>query len=288
VENAAGNFDMEHSVNRKFVPRMISALVLMLLATVALAQTLLQVVELCNGADRSSPDPQIYGCTTLIDSGAKPNVLTIAYNNRGDAYIAKGEYDRAIQDFDESIKLASNNAKAFNNRGVAYQKKGEHDRAIQDFDESIKLSSDYASPFANRAEAYLTKGEYGRAARDYNEAIRLQPSWSAAWNGRCWTRAIVGELQAALADCNESLRLEPNVAATFDSRGLVYLKLGQWESAIADYSSALRFDAKASALYGRGFAKLKKGDTGGGNADIAAAKAIEANIVGRFAQYGVR
>jgi hypothetical protein len=52
---------------------------------------------------------------------------------------------------------------------------------------------------------------------------------------------------------------------------------------------ALRFAPKlASSLYGRGLAKLKKGDTTGGNADIAAAKAIEAKIVGDFARYGVQ
>jgi len=70
---------------------------------------------------------------------------------------------------------------------------------------------------------------------------------------------------------------------------LTYLKMGQWDSAIDDYSSALRFDPKlASSLYGRGLAKLKKGDTAGGDADIAAAKAIEATIVGDFARYGVQ
>ena len=44
----------------------------------------------------------------------------------------------------------------------------------------------------------------------------------------------------------------------------------------------------ASSLYGRGLAKLKTGDTTGGDTDIAAAKAIEANIVGDFARYGVQ
>jgi tetratricopeptide (TPR) repeat protein len=107
------------------------------------------------------------------------------------------------------------------------------------------------------------------------------------WNGRCWTRAIVGELQAALADCNEALRLKPDVTATLDSRGLIYLKMGQWDSGIDDYRSALRVNPKsASSLYG--LAKLKKGDMSGGNADIAAAKAIEANIVGDFLPYGVQ
>jgi len=65
--------------------------------------------------------------------------------------------------------------------------------------------------------------------------------------------------------------------------------MGQWDSAIDDYNEALQFNPNlASSLYGRGLAKLKKGDTTGGNADIAAAKAIEAKIVGDFARYGVQ
>jgi tetratricopeptide (TPR) repeat protein len=109
------------------------------------------------------------------------------------------------------------------------------------------------------------------------------------WSGRCWTRAIIGELQGALADCNEALRIEPNAAATFDSRGLIYLKMSQWDLAIEDYSSALRIDPKlAGSLYGRGLARLEKGDMTGGNADITAAMAIEANIVVDFARYGVK
>jgi tetratricopeptide (TPR) repeat protein len=65
--------------------------------------------------------------------------------------------------------------------------------------------------------------------------------------------------------------------------------MGQWDSAIDDYNEALQFNPKlASSLYGRGLAKLKKGDTTGGDADIAAAKAIEANIAADFARYGVQ
>ena len=54
-------------------------------------------------------------------------------------------------------------------------------------------------------------------------------------------------------------------------------------------STALRLDPRlASSLYGRGLAKLKKGDTADGDADISAAKAIEAKIVEEFARYGVQ
>jgi tetratricopeptide (TPR) repeat protein len=264
---------------------------LLLLGAPALAQnpTRLNNIKLCNGADRALLAPTIEGCTALIDSGGEgKQVLTIAYSNRGNAYAAKGEYDRAIRDFDESIKLSPNYAKAFNNRGVAYRKSGEHDRAIADFDSAIKLAPNYAVAFANRGETYQRKGEYELATRDYDEAIRHEPQLQAAWNGRCWTRAIHGELQAALADCNQALRLTPNDAAALDSRGLIYLKMGQFDAAIDDYASALRFDPKAAgSLYGRGLAKLKKGDPSG-DADVAAARAIEAKVAEDYARYGIR
>jgi len=61
------------------------------------------------------------------------------------------------------------------------------------------------------------------------------------------------------------------------------------DAAINDFSSALRVDPKlASALYGRGLARLKNGDKAGGDADISAAKAIQAGIDDDFMRYGVR
>src|SRR5437588_4536304 len=87
-------------------------LVLLLLGPPAAAQNprlndrYLRNIELCNGLDRASLEPRINDCTSLIDSGqGTPVALATAYNNRGNAYATKGDYDRAIQDFDQSIKL---------------------------------------------------------------------------------------------------------------------------------------------------------------------------------------
>jgi tetratricopeptide (TPR) repeat protein len=65
--------------------------------------------------------------------------------------------------------------------------------------------------------------------------------------------------------------------------------MGQFESAINDYSSALRIEPNlASALYGRGLARIKKGDSTGGNADLAAAAKLEKKIVENFSHYGIQ
>ena len=187
-------------------------------------------IELCNGSDRSSPEPQIRGCTALInDENETTLVRAVAHNNRGDAYVAQGNFEAAINDYDQAISLNPDFARPFNNRGFAYLKKGDSDRALKDFDQAIKLKPDYGRAFANRAEAYQLRHDYQSAARDYDTAVRLHPDMGAVWNGRCWTRAILGELQPALADCNKALSLKPNDAAALNSRGLIYLKMGQFE-----------------------------------------------------------
>jgi hypothetical protein len=61
----------------------------------------------------------------------------------------------------------------------------------------------------------------------------------------------------------------------------------QFDAAVSDYDAALRIEPKlAFALYGRGLARLKNEDASG-ESDIAAAKAIQADIAEEFARYGM-
>jgi tetratricopeptide (TPR) repeat protein len=66
-------------------------------------------------------------------------------------------------------------------------------------------------------------------------------------------------------------------------------KLGQFDKALADYDVALTKNPKnADWLYGRGVTKLRKGDTTDGNADIAGAKIIKADVAEEYARYGIK
>jgi hypothetical protein len=59
-----------------------------------------------NKGNTFSFDVTIGGCTAVIQSGKETrSALAMAYNNRGVAYRAKGEGDRAIADFNKAIEL---------------------------------------------------------------------------------------------------------------------------------------------------------------------------------------
>jgi 4-amino-4-deoxy-L-arabinose transferase-like glycosyltransferase len=65
-----------------------------------------------------------------------------AYNNRGNAYLAMGQYDAAIKDYDKSIELKPRYANTYDNRAKAYRAEGRFDEAIRDYDKAIKLKPD--------------------------------------------------------------------------------------------------------------------------------------------------
>jgi tetratricopeptide (TPR) repeat protein len=53
--------------------------------------------------------------------------------------MAKGNYDKAIADFSEDIRLDPKHAEAHYNRGLAYRSRGNGSKAKDDFAEAKRL-----------------------------------------------------------------------------------------------------------------------------------------------------
>ena len=134
-----------------------------------------QNIRRCD-SDGAHPDIRIAACTRNIQSGRfTGRNLAVAFTNRGLAYKRKGQWDRAIADFSEAIRLNPDFATAFNNRGNIYYGKGQFDRAIKDYDKAIHLKPDLAEAFGNRGNVYRKQGHFDRAIKEYDKAIHLKP-----------------------------------------------------------------------------------------------------------------
>lgn len=168
--------------------------------------------------------------------------------------------------------------------------KGDADRAIAAYGRALKLDPDFAWAYERRGSIWLDRGDYPRAIADFDQAIRIEPNHAPFFNSRCWALAVSGgDAEKALGDCDRSLQLKPGDSDVLDSRAFVYLRLGRLDAALADYDAALAKDAKLwSSFYGRGLVRLRKGDAAAGNADIAAAKAMKADVVETFARFGFK
>jgi tetratricopeptide (TPR) repeat protein len=56
-----------------------------------------------------------------------------------------------------------------------YRRKGEYDRAIADASEALRLDPQLAPAYFTRGEAYRRKGDFDRAIANLTEAVRLAP-----------------------------------------------------------------------------------------------------------------
>ena len=68
-------------------------------------------------------------------------------------------------------------------RGLEAMRNENYDLAIADFNEVIRLKPDVPWAYFNRAVSYKRKGEYNKALVDYNEAIRLGPTNAQPYAG---------------------------------------------------------------------------------------------------------
>jgi len=102
--------------------------------------------------------------------------------NRGGTYHEKKEYDLAIKEFTEAIRLDPTNALAYFKRGNVYIDKNEYDLAIKDYSEAIRLDPNLACAYNNRGYVYAKKKEYDLAIGDCTEAVRLDPEYN--WKGK--------------------------------------------------------------------------------------------------------
>ncbi|MDH5466794.1 MAG: tetratricopeptide repeat protein, partial [Candidatus Aminicenantes bacterium] len=85
------------------------------------------------------------------------------------------DYDGAIADFDEALKLDPRNAFALRCRGDAKFQVEDFDGAIVDYSQAITVDSQYAIAYFNRGIVLERKREYSRAIKDYQKAAEISP-----------------------------------------------------------------------------------------------------------------
>jgi tetratricopeptide (TPR) repeat protein len=156
--------------------------------------------------------------------------------DRGVAWYAKGELDRAISEFNEAIRLDPASASAYCCRALAWYDKKDLDRAIADSNEAIRLDPKHTWAYNNRGNAWAAKREFAKAIADYDEAIRLDPGFAPAYKNRAWIRATCPD--ESLRDGKQAVESAVRGCELTDGKDPMYV-----DTLAAAYAEAGDFDA---------------------------------------------
>ena len=172
-----------------------------------------------------------------------------AFSSRGDAYRLSNDPNHAIADYDRATELKPDDASAFKGRGLVFAEQSQYFYAIQDYDQAIKLDPTDPDTFNNRGNAHANEKDYDLALKDFDQALKLRPDFAYAFNNRGIVFDNLGQTSRAVEDYDRAIALDPNYGDAFNNRGIADLNLGRLDAALADFNNALRIDPKkASAL----------------------------------------
>ena len=136
--------------------------------------------------------------------------FVLAYLNRGNLYLRKGEFLSAIQDYDKAIEMEPDSAVCLYNRGMAYEKTGQYQKAILDFERAIEEDSNFSRVYND--QAWLLSTCPNHRYRDGAMALKL---------------------------AKKALDLD-NSAYNLDTLAAAYAELGQFKDAVTVQRAALK------------------------------------------------
>ena len=165
-----------------------------------------------------------------------------AYLTRTKFLLGIGEFDRAIADCNEALRLKPGHAHAHCYRSECHRMKGDYNKGIIDSTAALRLATQLFSAYLIRGGCYRRKGEYDRAIADCTEALQHGVGRVFAYACRADCYRMKGEYDKAIADCNEALRLNSRYAHAYSYRGDCYRIKGDSNKAIADFDEAVRLN----------------------------------------------
>ncbi|MFI5211263.1 MAG: tetratricopeptide repeat protein [Ignavibacteria bacterium] len=117
------------------------------------------------------------------NTNADPDVMnkTAELEKSSYEHYQKKEYDAAIKELEELIKLSPSMASGYyNNIGMCYMDNGKFSEAIESFGMSVKENPKFSSGYNNLGTCYEKLGDISKAKDNYKKAVEADPNNQSA------------------------------------------------------------------------------------------------------------
>ncbi len=214
----------------------------------------------CNTNDATPADQRIAACTWLIkQSYALPSINRAeALFRRSYAYDASHDYDRAIDDLTEALKLQPRNLSYLNNRAYTWKLKGDIDHRLADYQTAYDidphfhtLGADLSNTLVDRGDRSEVAGRLGEAIADYDRALLYSPDSYGALNNLGMAYVDGHDYRAAVERLEKAVAVAPDRFEAYETLGQAFAGAGELDHAVESFSKSLAINPNKALNFNR-------------------------------------
>src|SRR4029077_1030134 len=149
----------------------------------------------------------------------------------GAAHLQVADFDTAITEFEEALKLSPRDASLHYNLGLALKLKDKLPEAMVELRQAEELDPGQADAHYTLGVTLWQQGDFAAAAEDLRSATHAKPDYAEAYYTLGTVLKQKGELQEAAAALRGAVGLQPDFAGAHTTLATVLRQLGDTEGA---------------------------------------------------------
>lgn len=169
-------------------------------------------------------------------------VARIAMDEKTGSVKDRAGLERAVECYTKCITLYPEYHDAYGSRGIAYFRLGQYDKAFDDYQVSIKYRPNNATVLSNMGFIYFMRGQLEKAEEVYKESIKWDPRFVDARRNLGAVLAMKKRFPEAIEQWEEGLKYDPQNATLLLYIGSAYRDMGQPDKAVPWFEKAYSVD----------------------------------------------
>ena len=175
---------------------------------------------------------------SLDATSLSPNTADV-WNERAQIYIALGDYEQAIQTYQESLALDDEYIQTHLALAELYKLQAEWDKAEEAYEQAIQANPRSLQPHLRLGQLYIQQKEWDKAVTAFQQALELKSNSAEAYSGIGYVYTQLGDVEAALQAYRKATELAPGDFNNHKNLAILYQQLGQTDNAITEATEAL-------------------------------------------------
>jgi|CXWL01.1.fsa_nt_gi predicted TPR repeat methyltransferase len=200
-------------------------------------------------------------------------------NNLGNIFVERGQFERAMECYNNALKIKPDFAEAHYNLGNTLIDLGRIEDAIASYQRALKYQPDNALFYSNLGTALQDMSRYSEAELSYRKAIRINQNLSETHNNLGVVLSAQGKFEAAVESFCNAISLNHGYADAYGNMANALKCQGKLDESIACYQQQVQLAPE------NGFARHMLASLTGNNTERAPAQYVEKVFDGYAEQF---